>query len=72
VPWATAFGTLVAGACSITMAVGIAYGAWFGLSFLWIMPMALLTGIGTGMLASLPPIGQRVRDRIAGESHESD
>ncbi|MCK5863251.1 MAG: Na+:solute symporter, partial [Candidatus Hydrogenedentes bacterium] len=53
VPWANAPGTIIAGFCSLAVAIGIAYGNWFGLSFIWIMPLALITGIITGPLLSL-------------------
>jgi SSS family solute:Na+ symporter len=58
VPWATSFGALVAGICSVIVAVGIAYYNWFGLQFIWIMPMALITGVIVGPLVSLAPIGR--------------
>ncbi|NIA15761.1 MAG: sodium/solute symporter [Nitrospiraceae bacterium] len=59
VPWATVPGALAAGIASATMAVGIAYFQWLGLSFVWILPMALLTGVVVGPLVSLLPIGSR-------------
>jgi SSS family solute:Na+ symporter len=63
VPWATSFGTVVAAACSVIAAVLIAYGELiFGrmvISFLWIVPGALLAGTVSGALASLLPIGPR-------------
>jgi Na+/proline symporter len=61
VPWATSAGTIAAGLCSVVVAVGIAYGQWFGLSFIWIMPMALVAGIIVGSAASLIPIGSPTR-----------
>ena len=59
VPWGTSFGAIAAGLGSAVMAVGVGYFQWFGLSFLWIMPLALLTGVGIGLVASLLPIGRR-------------
>ena len=56
VPWANSFGTLVAGAASVAVAVGIAFYEILGLSFLWIMPGAFVSGIVVGMLLSLVPI----------------
>ena len=48
---------------SLVVASGIALDGWFGLSFIWIMPSALVTGIVVGMLASLLPIGRRAVNR---------
>jgi solute:Na+ symporter, SSS family len=59
VPWATTFGTWLAGLSSIAAAIVVAYTDWTGLSFLWIMPAALVTGITVGCIASLLPIGIR-------------
>ena len=64
VPWATAFGALFAGLCATAMAIGIVYGGWFGLSFIWMMPLSLLSGIATGALASLFPLGERASQRL--------
>lgn len=52
-PWATAPAAILASACSLAMAAAIAYGDFLGLSFIWIMPMALVTGMIIGPLASL-------------------
>jgi solute:Na+ symporter, SSS family len=59
VPWATALGTWLAAAASIAIAVAMAYGNFLGLSFLWILPVSLATGIVVGTLASLLPMGSR-------------
>ena len=59
VPWATAPGALAGGIASAAVAIGIGYFQWGGLSFLWIMPMALLTGVVVGPLVSLLPFGAR-------------
>lgn len=62
VPWATPFGTFVAAACSVAVAVSIAYGELiFGCtvaSFLWIVPGSLFAGVIAGMIASLLPVGR--------------
>ena len=59
VPWATAPATIAAGLASAAMAVAIAYFEFLGLSFIWIMPMALLTGVIVGPTLSLLPWGGR-------------
>ncbi len=59
VPWATSFGAIVAGLSSVAMAVAIAYGEFMGLSFIWIMPLALLVGVIVGPVVSLIPIPNR-------------
>lgn len=59
VKWATAPGAIVAGLSSAAMAVAVAYGGFLGLSFIWIMPMALVTGIVVGPIVSLLPIGRK-------------
>jgi len=66
VPWANSFGTLLAGAASSAVAVGIAFHGLLGLQFLWIMPGSFVAGIVVGMLASLVPIGQTARGRANG------
>ena len=58
VPWATTFGTWVAGLASTAVAVWISFFQLWGLSFLYITPVALLTGIVVGCLFSLLPIGK--------------
>jgi SSS family solute:Na+ symporter len=59
VRWATPFGTWVAGLSSVAVAVVIAYTDLTPLSFLWIMPGSLVTGIVVGSLVSVLPITQR-------------
>ena len=59
VPWGTAVGAIVAGLASAAMAIAIAYFGVFGLSFIWIMPGALITGVVVGPLVSLLPIGPK-------------
>ncbi len=53
VPWVTTAGTWAAAAASTTVAIGIAFFHWFGLSFLWIMPLSLLAGAAVGPAVSL-------------------
>jgi Na+/proline symporter len=59
VPWATTFGTWLAGLASVAAAIVVAYTSLTGLSFLWIMPGALVTGIVGGCVASVLPIGRK-------------
>ena len=59
VPWATSFGTLLGAACSVAVAVGIAYYHFLGLTFLWIMPGSLVAGVAVGALASLWPMARK-------------
>ena len=60
VRWATPFGTWVAGLSSVAAAVVIAYTNLTPLSFLWIMPGSLVTGIVVGSLVSVLPITKPV------------
>jgi len=53
IPWANSFGTFVAAAASVAVAVGIAFYKLYGLDFLWIMPASFVVGILVGMLFSL-------------------
>ena len=59
VPWATSFGALTGAACGSAVAIGIAYGRWFELSFMWIMPAAFVVGLAVAVLASLLPTNRR-------------
>jgi hypothetical protein len=59
VRWATVPGTWAAAVASTVVAVGVAYFHWFGLAFVWIMPVSLVAGIVVGALASLAPWGVR-------------
>jgi SSS family solute:Na+ symporter len=59
VPWATSPGAFTAGIASAVVAVGVGHLNWFGLSFVWILPSALVTGIIVGPLVSLLPLGRR-------------
>jgi solute:Na+ symporter, SSS family len=57
VPWATPFGAWVGLTASVATAVAIAYspdlGLNLGVSFIWMMPSALLVGVTAGSLFSL-------------------
>jgi len=74
VPWATVPGAWGAAIASVTVAVLIAYwdaifGTKWGVSFLWIMPLSLTSGMVVGSLLSLIPVGRgRQLERF---SHES-
>lgn len=52
-PWATSAGAYSAAAASTVVAVGIAYFEWFGMSFIWILPMSLAAGTVAGIVVSL-------------------
>ena len=67
IPWATPFGTWVGSLSSAAVAVGIGYWNILGLdalsgiatiSFVWILPGAMVAGVVIGPLASMLPIGQ--------------
>jgi solute:Na+ symporter, SSS family len=60
--WGTPLGAWTAGISSAAIAIGIGYFGWFGLSFIWILPGAFLTGAILGPLVSLLPIGPRGRE----------
>ena len=66
VPWSTPFGTIVAAAASIAVAIGIAFFEFMGLGFIWIIPVSLIVGIVVGLLASLVPVGRTTRGRPNG------
>jgi SSS family solute:Na+ symporter len=53
VPWATSFGTIVASAVSMAVAIGIGFFDLMGLGFILMMPVSLVAGIVVGMLVSL-------------------
>jgi SSS family solute:Na+ symporter len=61
VPWATSFGTLIGAAGGIAVVGAVNYWEEItgtkGISFLWAMPLALVSQIVLGSLASLLPIG---------------
>jgi hypothetical protein len=59
IPWATAAGTWAAAIASVAVAVAVAFFEIGGLSFLWIMPLSLVTGIVVGCAASALPSGER-------------
>jgi len=58
IKWATPPGAFTGGVASAVMAIGVGYFGWFDLSFIWIMPVALLTGLTVGPLVSLLPFGR--------------
>ncbi|MBN2356675.1 sodium/solute symporter [candidate division KSB1 bacterium] len=53
VPWANSTGVWAGAVVSVATAVGIAFFGLLGLSFLWIQPSSLVTGIVTASLVSL-------------------
>jgi len=59
VPWATARGTLAGVVVSTIVAAGIAYGDWFGLSFLWILPASFAAGALVAVALDLALPGRR-------------
>jgi SSS family solute:Na+ symporter len=61
VPWSTSFGAFTAGVASAVMAIGVGHLQWWGLSFIWVLPSALITGLVVGPIVSLVPIGRRAR-----------
>jgi SSS family solute:Na+ symporter len=67
VRWATGPGTLVGAAFGLAVVVAISYWKEItgteGISFIWAMPLSFVVQIGTGMLASLVPIGRRADRR---------
>jgi solute:Na+ symporter, SSS family len=69
VPRATALSAWAAALCSTTVAVMIAYWELFtgrpGISFLWITPASLATGIAVGVAVSFLPAGTRPRAKPA-------
>ena len=69
VPWATPIGSLIGLAASLGVAVGIAHFHLFGVSFVWMMQAALVTGIAAGGLASVIPLAST---RTANESPQGD
>jgi Na+/proline symporter len=60
VPWSTSFGTYVAAAVAVVVAVAIGYFEVFGIGFVWLLPASFVFGVGAGCLFSIPNIGQRV------------
>lgn len=69
VPWSTSFGTWAGTLASMSSAILISF--WESLtgtrgpSFTLIMPVAFVSGMGVGMLASLLPIGPRPKVLLA-------
>jgi hypothetical protein len=64
VPRASTWGTIAATVCSIAVGASIAFFQVFGLSFLWIMPTSLVTGVALGVIFSLPNMigGRHVKE----------
>lgn len=67
VPWARPLGAVAATIGSVSVAIGIAYGKWWGLEMLWCTPISFLVGTIVGSLVSLfvpiaPPLFIRNRD----------
>lgn len=62
VRWANAVGTWVGAVVSVAMAVGVAFFGILGLSFIWIMPCSLISGVAVGCLTSLLTGGKRGGD----------
>lgn len=52
VPFATARGTLLGGIFSLAMAIAVAFFGFLGIEVLFITPMALVTGIFSGVISS--------------------
>jgi len=52
-PWVNAVGTWLGTAASVAVAVGIAFFEILGLSFVWIMPASVVSGIPVASVASL-------------------
>jgi SSS family solute:Na+ symporter len=59
VPWATTFGTVLGALAALAVASAIAVFSVGGLSFTWILPFSLLSGIAVGIAASVLPVGAR-------------
>ena len=59
VPWATSTGAWAGSITSAGFALAVAYGHILNLSFIWVTPVALVTGAAIGCLVSLLPIGAR-------------
>jgi solute:Na+ symporter, SSS family len=59
VPRASTLSAWAAGLAGWAMAVVIAYTHITGLSFFWIMPLSLITGIIVGCLATILPFGRK-------------
>lgn len=64
VRFANAAGTWAGAAVSVAAAVGVAFFGLFGLSFLWILPCSLVSGIVTGCLVSLLTGGKKVKSGV--------
>ncbi|MBN1491609.1 MAG: hypothetical protein JXA69_16980 [Phycisphaerae bacterium] len=69
VPWSTSFGVWAGTLASVGSAVTISFWEVLtgqpGPSFLLIMPVAFVAGMGVGMLASLLPIGAKAKTALS-------
>lgn len=61
VPWSNPVGTWAGAIVSVAMAVGVAFFSVFGLSFIWIIPCSLTSGVAVGCVASLLTGGKKRR-----------
>ncbi len=59
VPFANTAGVWAGAAVSVAVAVAIAFYEFLGLSFIWIMPCSLITGVASGCLVSLLTGGKK-------------
>ncbi|MBI3462423.1 MAG: sodium/solute symporter [Planctomycetes bacterium] len=60
--WATPFGAIAATVASVAIGAGIAFGEWFGLTFLWTGPCSLVAGMVAGCVGSLVPMQGKIRN----------
>jgi SSS family solute:Na+ symporter len=58
VSWASPLGTIIAAMLSLAVGIAIAFFQAYNLSFLWIMPCSLATGILAGLTLSLPGLAR--------------
>jgi SSS family solute:Na+ symporter len=64
VRFSNAVGAWAGATVSVAAAVGVAFFGLFGLSFLWILPCSLASGIATGCLVSLLTGGKKVKSGL--------
>ncbi len=62
VPFANTAGVWVGAVVSVAMAIAVAFYAFLGLSFIWIMPCSLISGVVIGCLVSLLTGGNKKRE----------
>ncbi len=58
IPWATSFGTFIAGISCVAIGVGIAFYNIFGLGILFALPVSFAGGAIIGMITSLAPLSK--------------